>query len=140
MKEIFNNVINSKDYKLEDILYKLDEAYVRNRISKEEKEELEEKARFNANPLNSYAPHDELIKNLFERVKKLESIVFAQEDVPSEEEVVEEYPLYVQPTGSHDAYKVGDKVTFNDKKYTCVLDNCVWSPETYPAAWELVEE
>ena len=141
MKEIFNNVINSRDYKLEDILYKIDESYIKNRISKEEKEELEDKARDNANPQNSYAQNIELINELFKRIEKIESVVFPKEEIPNEEEtIIDEYPLYVQPTGSHDAYKVGDKITFNGNKYTCLLDNCVWSPETYPSAWELVQE
>lgn len=26
------------------------------------------------------------------------------------------------------------------KKYVCKLDNCVWSPDTYPNAWEEVAE
>ena len=54
--------------------------------------------------------------------------------------VAEEYPEYVQPTGAHNAYKIGDKITFNEKKYICKLDNCVWSPSEYPAAWEEVIE
>ena len=140
MKEIFNNVINSRDYKLEDILYKIDESYIKNRISKEEKEELEEKARDNANPQNSYAQNSELINELFKRIEKIESVVFPKEEIPNEEEtIIDEYPLFIKPTGAHDSYKVGDKITFKDKKYTCVLDNCVWSPEEYPAAWKLVE-
>ena len=53
---------------------------------------------------------------------------------------VEEYPAYIQPTGAHDSYNTGDKVLFNGKKYTCKMDNCVWSPETYPAGWEEVVE
>ena len=58
---------------------------------------------------------------------------------PSEPEKEEEYPEYVQPQGAHDAYKIGDKITYNNKKYICKLDNCVWSPETYPQAWQEVE-
>ena len=47
-----------------------------------------------------------------------------------------EIPEYVQPTGAHDAYKIGDLVRFNDEIYRCVMDNCVWSPAVYPAGWE----
>lgn len=139
MKEIFNNVINSGDFELKDILFKIDESYIKNRISKEEKEELEANARTNANPHNSYAENSVLIAELFKRIEKLENAVFVEED-PSEEEVIDEYPSYVQPTGAHDSYNIGDKVTYNDKKYACLIDNCVWSPDTYPAAWELIEE
>ena len=54
--------------------------------------------------------------------------------------VTEEYPPYVQPTGAHDAYNTGDKVTYNGQRYICRMDGCVWDPDTYPAAWERVEE
>lgn len=51
-----------------------------------------------------------------------------------------EYPDFKQPTGAHDAYNTGDKVTFNGKHYICKMDACTWSPSDYPAAWELVED
>lgn len=48
----------------------------------------------------------------------------------------EEYPEFKQPTGAHDAYKKGDKVLFNNKKYESLIDNNVYSPEAYPAGWK----
>ena len=33
-------------------------------------------------------------------------------------------------------YKRQDKITFNGVHYICLMDNCVWSPLTYPAAWQ----
>ena len=142
MKELFENVINNDSkFELKDMLNKIDEAYIKSKLTKEEKEDLEEQARSKANPENSYAEAYKLIEVLFERVEKLEAKVFPIEDVePEEGEVVEEYPQFVQPTGAHDAYKTGDKVTFNDKKYICKMDNCVWDPVTYPAAWEELTE
>lgn len=59
------------------------------------------------------------------------------EEVTPEE--TEEYPKYVQPTGTHDACNTGDKVTYNGKKYTCLMDGCVWNPDTYPQGWEAEE-
>ena len=53
---------------------------------------------------------------------------------------LEEYPEWVQPTGAHDAYKVGDKITYNGKKYECLKDGCVWTPDDYPQGWKLVKE
>jgi hypothetical protein len=50
---------------------------------------------------------------------------------------IEEWPEFVQPTGAQDAYNTGDKVTFDSKHYICKMDNCTWSPDAYPAAWEL---
>lgn len=47
-----------------------------------------------------------------------------------------EYPQWVQPTGGHDAYKIGDKVTFNGQRYTSKINGNVWSPTAYPAGWQ----
>lgn len=52
---------------------------------------------------------------------------------------VDEYPEWVQPTGSADAYNKGDKVTFEGKHYVSLIDANTWSPSAYPAGWELVE-
>lgn len=54
------------------------------------------------------------------------------------EEPVEEYPDFIPPTGAHDAYKIGDKVTFDGKHYKSVIDNNTWSPVDYPAGWKEV--
>lgn len=48
------------------------------------------------------------------------------------------YPDFVQPTGAHDAYKTGDRVAYNGKVYESTMDANVWTPEGYPAGWELV--
>lgn len=50
----------------------------------------------------------------------------------------DEYPAFVQPTGAHDAYNAGDKVTFEGKRYVCKMANCAYSPSAYPAGWEEV--
>lgn len=49
---------------------------------------------------------------------------------------IEEWPEFIQPTGSQDAYNTGDKITFEGEHYICLIDNCVWSPNSYPTAWE----
>lgn len=41
---------------------------------------------------------------------------------------------------STNAYKKGDKVTYNGKIYESLIDNNVWSPDGYPAGWKEVEE
>ena len=53
---------------------------------------------------------------------------------------LEEWPEFKQPTGAHDAYNIGDKITFNGKKYISLINGNAWSPEAYPAGWKLVEE
>lgn len=51
----------------------------------------------------------------------------------------EGYPVWSQPTGAHDAYNTGDIVDYNGTLYKSTIDGNVWSPEAYPAGWELVE-
>ena len=136
MFKIIKSVIDSKDFKLEDILYKINKMYVESRITEEEKQELDNLARGNAKVENSYDIQKQL-NNIFARLKALENKDINTEDTTIP---VEEYPEFKQPTGAHDVYNTGDKVTFNDKKYICKMDNCVWSPDTYPTAWEEVVE
>ena len=139
MYEVIKNVINNKGYKLEEILYKINVMYVEAMITEEQKTELEGLARQNANPENSYAPIQEQIDNIYTEINKIKAeIKELKGGQETEEPEQEEYPEYVQPMGAHDAYKIGDKVTYNGKKYICKLDNCVWNPDTYPAGWEEV--
>lgn len=48
---------------------------------------------------------------------------------------LEEWPEWVQPTGATDAYRLGDKVTFEGEHYICLIDGNTWSPAEYPAGW-----
>lgn len=47
-------------------------------------------------------------------------------------------PEWVQPTGSADAYNIGDRVIFNGQVYESLIDANVWSPADYPAGWQLI--
>ena len=49
---------------------------------------------------------------------------------------LDEWPEFVQPTGAHDAYNKGDKVTFEGKHYISLIDGNVYSPASYPAGWQ----
>ena len=52
---------------------------------------------------------------------------------------LEEWPDWIQPAGSHDAYAKGAKVTHNSKKWTSDVDANVWEPGVY--GWtEVLEE
>ena len=46
------------------------------------------------------------------------------------------YPLWSKPTGSHDAYNVGDIVDYNGTIYVSLIDGNIWSPDEYPQGWE----
>lgn len=45
-------------------------------------------------------------------------------------------PLWVQPLGATDAYKLGDIVSYNGKLYKSIINANVWAPDVYPAGWE----
>lgn len=52
----------------------------------------------------------------------------------------EGYPVWSQPTGAHDAYNTGDIVDYNGVLYKSLIDGNVYSPEAYPAGWEVYAE
>lgn len=49
-------------------------------------------------------------------------------------EVIEEW---IQPTGEHDAYHMGDKVTHDGKTWISTADPNTWEPGVY--GWEIIE-
>ena len=152
MFEIIKNVIKNKDFELKDILYKINKMYIESAITEEQKTELDSLARENAVAENSYAPLQEQINNANSRMDELEARIVKLENSESSEETgedtepeepigpIEEYPEFVQPTGAHDCYNTGDKITYNGKKYICKMNGCVWAPDVYPAGWEEVVE
>lgn len=156
MYEIFKSVITSGNYELSDMLIKIDTIWVQGGITEEQRTELIELARTNADPEQSYAPLQKQIDTLFVNMAEISVQVSentanikaikdklveqgAEVPEPEPEPEPEEYPEYVQPTGAHDAYNTGDKITYNGKKYVCKMNGCVWTPDAYPAGWQKVE-
>ena len=139
MYEVTKNVIQSGSYELNNILTKIDTLWMQGSLTDAERMELVNMARAKADPSHSFAPLQEQIDALAERVAKLEGNAEPTEpDAP-----VEEYPEYVQPTGPHDAYHAGDKVTLKGKRYICIAPEgvaVVWSPDVYPPYWQEVTE
>ena len=142
MYEIIKSVIESKDYELKDILYKINKIWIESAITEEEKTELDNLARQNALAENSYAPLQEQIENIYSELANIKSRLnnLEGQEEPTEPTEEDEYPEYVAPSGAHDAYNTGDKITYNGKKYVCKMDGCVWNPDTYPAGWKEVVE
>ena len=50
------------------------------------------------------------------------------------------YPVWSQPTGTHDAYNKGDIVNYNGALYQSLIDGNVYSPIDYPAGWAVYTE
>ena len=148
MYEIIKSVIESRNYELSDILFKIEKRCFENLITEEQRDTLKAMARENADPKNSYVALEKQVDSLFTNISKLEQELVdvrtrlaeleggeVEPEVPTDE-----YPEYVQPTGAHDAYKIGDKVTYKGKKYECLKDGCVWTPDDYPQGWKLIED
>lgn len=49
---------------------------------------------------------------------------------------LDEYPEWAPPTGAQDAYRMGDKVSYNGKHYISTIDANTYAPGVY--GWEEV--
>lgn len=58
-----------------------------------------------------------------------------QDEEGNTSEVVAEFK---QPTGAHDAYKKGDKVSFDGSIYESTIDSNTFSPSQYPEGWKKI--
>lgn len=126
MRTIFERVIARGDYDLTAMLQNIDRYHIEGKLTDEDLEALYALAREGAQPVYDYAA-------------EIEAIWAAIHALQGQTPDPDEWPEFVQPTGAHDAYGVGAQVTYNGQRYRCKLANCVWSPDAYPDAWELVE-
>lgn len=142
MYSTIKSVIDSGRYELNDILKKIDTLWVQGDITDEQRTELTDLARENADPAQSYAPLQEQIDQAFTQIKALSARVEKLEagEVQEPAPEPEEWPAWVQPTGAHDCYNTGDKVTYNGRHYVSKIDGNVWSPDAYPRGWEVYSE
>ena len=101
MYKILKTVIETKRYELIDMLGKLDTLWALGSITDVQRLELIELARKNAAPEATYAPLQEQVDVLAERLDALTARVAAIEaGTPSEPPAEpEEWPEFVQPTG-----------------------------------------
>lgn len=147
MHDVIKIVIDAGGYSLSDVLAKIEREWVLGHLTDEERDQLIETARANATPEGSMAPlqermaavelavkaAQESIEAMDARLKKLEG----QE--PPEPPIADEWPEFVRPTGAHDAYAKGAKVTYAGKHYVSLIDGNVWPPDEYPQGWQLQE-
>lgn len=157
MYEIFKNVINSKEYSLEDILKKIDTKWVQSEITDEQREELIALAQTNADPSQSNAPLqkqveeiskkqialEDTVEKLSAMVQKIKETVESGGTVVPEPEppITEEYPAWEPYNGIPPVpYQVGSKVTHNGKKWESMVDNNVWEPGAFGVGEEIWKE
>ena len=129
IKGIFEQTILRGGFDLAEMLGRIDLYNVEAKLTDEERESLYALAREHAHPQYNYEAE---IEAIWAAIRELQQ---AQEEGGGTEPT-DEWPEYVQPTGAHDAYHAGGKVTFNGKHYVCKLASCDWSPAVYPDAWE----
>lgn len=55
-----------------------------------------------------------------------------------EEDPYKDVKDFVQPTGAHDAYNVGDRVKYNGHVYESLIAGNTYSPEAYPQGWKML--
>lgn len=136
MYEIIKSVINSGIYELSNLITKIETVWLESRITDEQKNELIQLARENADLSFSIDMKEQLVR-IDKDMKTLEARVAKLEEGGSEPITPEEYPQYKYGKW----YYNGDKITFNGEKYTCIAPKgqvCVWSPKGYPY-WQKVE-
>ena len=94
MYEIVKNVINAKNYELTDILAKIDTLWVQGSLTEQQRTELTALARQSADPAASYAPLQEQIDALADRLDALTTRVSTLEQSGGDEpeEPAEEWP------------------------------------------------
>ena len=128
IKGIFEQTILRGGFDLAAMLERIDLYNVEAKITDEERESLYALAREHAAPQYNY---DSEIEAIWAAIRELQQGQQGGGTTPCEE-----WPEFVQPTGAHDAYHVGDKVTFNGEHYVCKLASCDWSPAVYPDGWK----
>ena len=120
------NVLSQGGYNLTDILGKIENLWVKGKLTDEQQKELIALARDGAKPKNSIdvlAKLDELEK----RIRALEG-----DGDNSDEQTYLEFENGMW-------YYTGDKVSFEGENYICTAPEghvCVWSPKDFPAYWE----
>ena len=127
IKGIFEQTILRGGFDLAEMLSRIDLYNVEAKLTDDERESLYALAREHAAPQYNY---DSEIEAIWSAIRELQ-----QGQQGGGTEPTDEWPEYVQPTGAHDAYHAGNKVTFNGKHYVCKLASCDWSPAVYPDAW-----
>lgn len=137
MYEMIKSVIQSHAYNDMNVLIaKIQRLYIEGTLTEEQYQELRSLLA-EQNPVKAYDAEAEIDK-IWVELRRIAAIV---DHMPEPEPEPEEIPVWVQPTGAHDAYQIGDKVHYpgtNDPVYESLINGNVWSPDTYPAGWKQV--
>lgn len=143
MFDLIKSVIEAHTYKDSNaMISKIQRMYVEGELTEEQYTELRNLLA-EQNPVKTYDVEGELDK-VWKELRRIANIVDRMPE-PSPEPEPSDIPVWVQPTGAHNAYQTGDRVhykTATDPVYESLIDGNVWSPDDYPAGWRqlLTEE
>lgn len=98
---------------------------------------------------NPYLTGDKVIYNGLVYESLIDNNVWSPADYPSGWQLISEpeeptepdvqtFPEWQQPDATN-AYQIGDRVMYKGVVYESVIANNVWSPEAYPAGWQVIE-
>ena len=134
MKSIFEQVIARGNYDLTGLLKNIDRYHIEGKLTDAERDELYSLARKDATPQYDASAEFEAIWNAITTIQNDVAALKAG-DTGGEVVPTDEWPEWEQRQGAHDAYRVGDKVSYKGKRYTCV-QLTTYAPDVYPPAWE----
>lgn len=135
MYEVFKNVILSKNYKLTDMLNKIDTIWVRGQITDEQHDELIQLTYANLNPSTEAPEISERLSRVENRVSALEEAVKELQsggETPEPEPGTVVIPEWKPWDGVSDQYKPGAVVQHNGKYYQNTFSGAqnTWEPGT----------
>ena len=145
MFETLRTVIMAGGYRLSEMTERAATLYAVGELDASQLKTLLDLAREHATAEAEYAPLEQRVTAIEQWRTGVDASIAklapaSDETGDGSESAASEYPLFVQPTGANDAYVVGAKVLFDDARWVCALDGCVWSPKDYPTAWKQVED
>ena len=142
IKEALYATIRTDNYDLKAMLDRIDLFYAKGELTDGDRASLKEAARARAIDAMGIDVKAE-ISAIMQRIVAIEARVTAIEEELEPEpgpgpdpEPEPEIPEWVQPTGAHDAYNVGDRVRYQGKIWESTINGNVWAPDVYPAGWK----
>ena len=135
MYNLTKNVIEMSGFNLTEMLRKIDTLWLKGSITENERTELYAMAQTKAKAKDSI--------DIIAKISELESKINALEiKFEGGEDVVPEEPVDYEDFVVGKWYYTGDLISFKGKNYECTAPEgtvCVWSPDDYPAYWEVEE-